>query len=145
MAKLTKQEVNALAAKAYREINKRRDESRNELLKNYVPSANYDKVQSLLEDILYRSKEIAKLQKENSKLYDQFYDLYDKITGSKICYITISNYSDVDTILHRIKEKEIGVAPHPVIDEIKEEIIISSIDEAFDATECINKIISLYE
>jgi Zn-dependent M32 family carboxypeptidase len=145
MAKLTKQEVNALAAKACREINKRRDASRNELLKNYVPSANYDKVQSLLEDILYRSKEIAKLQKENSKLYDQFYDLYDKITGSKICYMSISNYSDVDTILHRIKEKEIGVAPYPVIDEIKEEIIISSIDKEFDATECINKIISLYE
>ena len=145
MAKLTKQEVNALAAKAYREINKRRDESRNELLKNYVPSANYKKMQKLLEDILYRNKEITKLQKENSELYDQFYDLYDKVTGSKICYITISNYSDVDTILHKIKEKEIGVAPYPVIDEIKEEIIISSIDEEFDATECINKIISLYE
>jgi Zn-dependent M32 family carboxypeptidase len=145
MAKLTKQEVNALAAKACREISKRRDESRNELLKNYVPSANYKKMQKLLEDILYRNKEIAKLQKENAELYNKFYDLYDKITGSKVCYMSISNYSDVDTILHRIKEREIGVAPYPVIDEIKEEIIISSIDEEFDATECINKIISLYE
>lgn len=144
MAKLTKQEVNALAAKACREINKKRDESRNELLKNYVPSANYKKMQTILEDILYRNKEIAKLQKENSELYGKFYDLHETITGKRTCYVSIDNYSGIDHILQIIKEKEIGVTPHPDIDEIKEEIIISSIDESFDANQCIKDIVANY-
>lgn len=144
MAKLTKQEVNALAAKACREINKRREESRNELLKNYVPSANYKKMQKLLEDILYRSKEITKLQKENSELYNKFYDLHETIMGQRTCYLSIDNFSRIDHILQIIKEKEIGVTPHPDIDEIKEEIIISSIDESFDANQCIKDIVSNY-
>lgn len=143
MAKLSKQEINALASKAHREINQKLDEVKNKLLEEYVPSPTYKNIQTVLEDILYRSKEVNKLNKEIQVLYDKFYNLSKSIFGNKI-YGNIDSYEIIDALLKKVKENEIEVILYPSIDEIKEDIIIASIDEEFNANQCIKDITLKY-
>lgn len=143
MAKLTKQEVNALAAKAHREIEKNLKDIKNKLLEDYTPSTNYTKISTLLNDILYRNKQIKTLQKEVSSLFSEVYDLYEIVTGCRI-YSSIDSYKDIDRLLNNIKLEETTVKSCPSIDEVKENIIIASIDNDFDAQECIKNIVTNY-
>lgn len=143
MAKLSKQEINALASKAHREINQKLDEVKNKLLEEYVPSPTYKNIQTVLEDILYRSKEVNKLNKEIQVLYDKFHNLSKPIFKNKI-YANIDSYEIIDALLKKVKENEIEFISYPSIDEIKEDIIIASINEEFNTNQCIKDIILKY-
>lgn len=143
MAKLSKQEINALASKAHRGINQKLDEVKNKLLEEYVPSPTYKNIQTVLEDILYRSKEVNKLNKEIQVLYDKFHNLSKAIFGNKI-YSIIDSYEIIDALLKRVKENEIKAISYPSIDEIKEDIIIASINEEFNAEEFIDSLIKKF-
>lgn len=144
MAKLTKQEVNALAAKAHREIEKKLEDVKNQLLEDYTPSNNYTKISTLLNDIFYRNKQIKTLQKEISSIFSEAYDLYKTVTGCHLCPSSINSYKEIDYLLNNIKLEEITVKSCPSIDEVKEDIIIASIDNDFDANQCIKDIVANY-
>ena len=143
MAKLSKQEINALASKAHREINQKLDEVKNKLLEEYIPSSTYKNIQTVLEDILYRNKEIDKLNKEIQVLYDKFFNLSKPIFEKKI-YANIDSYEIIDALLKKVKENEIEIISYPSIDEIKEDIIIASINEEFNAEEFIDSLIKKF-
>lgn len=145
MAKLTKQEVNALASKAVREIQKKMQVKETKMLAEYEPSAVYKKTAELLENIMHRNKQMKVLSEEKSKMLDECRSESYKLYGKNMWIdYDVQNYSTIDNILNGIKRAELKVEGCPSVDEIKDEIVIASIDDDFDAASCIESIVSKF-
>lgn len=144
MTKLNKQEVNALAAKALREIEQKIEDKRREKLKDYEPSTFYIKMKNLLEKIMYRNIQINTLEEEISELENECSSEFNKVFGRGWRNFSVSNHDGIDAYLDAIKEHEINVDKVPNIEILKEEIVIAAIDESFNVESCINNLVEKF-
>ena len=136
MSKLNKQEVNAIASKLHQELTKIAEAEREEAIKSYVPSTKYSTVKSLLEDIRSRSNMINELRRQYEEIRDNLYN----IVGQYI-YDLDKGLSLLDDII----KEECKLKDIPSIEELKNDIIISAIDDCFDAAAFIEEQVNKFK
>lgn len=125
MAKLNKQEVNAVASKLHRELSKAAKEMRNQAMLHYVPSETYSKVKELLE-----SRD--SIEDKCSQLSQQLKSIRDEI--DKVCSFHVYSTDSKDKILKRIRSSECKLPSVPSVDELKDEVTIAAIDDSFNTS-----------
>lgn len=144
MAKLNKQEINAIANKVLRELVKNSEEAKLEAVKNYEPSEKYNELKIKLERLFEIKKIRDALEKEASVLAN---DVNNLMTFGH-SWIYTNSIHDESTIRHYLKDfiiNEIKTKPTPTIEELKEDITIAAIDEGFNAETFINSLIEKYK
>lgn len=132
MAKLNKQEINAIANKLLRVITEQSKLDKDRFIAEYIPSPIYLKAESLVSKYL-------KLDKEQSEIVHEKDKIFSELKNLKV----IDCYSYVDfKILDNIMDKEYKGKEIPSINSIKEDLIIAGIDEDFNVDEYIkNKLL----
>lgn len=144
MAKLNKQEINAIANKALRTLTKNSEEAELEAIKNYEPSEKYNEFKIKLERLLEIRKIRDALEKEASVIANDVNNLmafgHSWIYSNSIHDESIIRHNLKDFIIHEIKIK-----PIPTLEELKEDITIAAIDEGFNAETFINSLIEKYK
>lgn len=144
MAKLNKQEINAIANKALRTLTKNSEEAELEAIKNYEPSEKYNELKIKLERLLETKKIRDALEKEASVLANDVNNLM--VFGHSWVYV--NSIYDESIIRHYLKDfiiHEIKIKPIPTLEELKEDITIAAIDEEFNAEIFINNLIEKYK
>ena len=132
MAKLNKQEINAIANKLLRVITEQSKLDKDRFIAEYIPSPIYLKAESLVSKYL-------KLDKEQSKIVHEKDEIFSELKNLKV----IEYYNNIDfKILDNIMDKEYTGKEIPSINSIKEDLIIAGIDEDFNVDEYIkNKLL----
>ena len=132
MAKLNKQEINAIANKLLRAITEQSKLDKNRFIAEYIPSPIYLKAESLVSKYL-------KLDKEQSEIVHKKDEIFSELKNLKV----IEYYNNIDfKILDNIMDKEYTGKEIPSINSIKEDLIIAGIDEDFNVDEYIkNKLL----
>lgn len=144
MAKLNKQEINAIANKAMRTITMINEEARQEAIKNYEPSDKYKELKAKLERLLEINKTIHALEKEAGVLCNDVND----IKASENNWVYRGNITEERTITHYLNSlvcHEVKVKPTPTLEELKEDITIAAIDEGFNAEAFINNLVEKFK
>ena len=121
MAKLTKVQIQAIISKLGRECTNYRAKLIEEDKKNYIPSSDYDKFKTLL-------NERDRLEAEFNAAIAAAKEFADKLGIT--CYY---GRTEINEALEKLKNKEI-TDKHPVIDldAAIEDLIIQSIEEDFN-------------
>ena len=136
MAKLNKQEVNAIANKIVRELTEKARLDRLRYMSEYIPSPNYIKAESLVNEYL-------KLDKEKCHIDEQKSHVYDKI--SNLCAtLGFNRYPVNEEILKEIMDREYEVKEIPSVESLKEDIIIAGIGDSFAVEKFIKDKLSEY-
>lgn len=132
MAKLNKQEINAIANKLLRVITEQSKLDKNRFIAEYIPSPIYLKAESLVSKYL-------KLDKEQSEIVHEKDKIFSELKNLKV----IDCYSYIDfKVLDNIMDKEYPGKEIPSINSIKEDLIIAGIDEDFNVDKYIkNKLL----
>lgn len=144
MAKLNKQEINAIANKVLRELVKNSEEAKLEAVKNYEPSEKYNELKIKLERLFEIKKIRDALEKEASVLANDV----NNLMAFSHSWIYTNSIHDESTIRRYLKDfiiDEIKTKPTPTIEELKEDITIAAIDEGFNAETFINSLIEKYK
>lgn len=144
MAKLNKQEINAIANKVLRELVKNSEEAKLEAVKNYEPSEKYNELKIKLERLFEIKKIRDALEKEASVLANDV----NNLLAFGHSWIYSNSIHDESTIRHHLKDfiiHEIKTKPTPTIEELKEDITIAAIGEDFNAETFINSLIEKYK
>lgn len=135
MAKLNKQEVNAIASKLHRKLEKAAQERRTHAIKHYSPSALFRTV----EEIVARRDQLqVTFNNVSTELNQVLHDLREMLP--------FHCYSDTPEkeILDKLINLECKLPEVPSIDELKDDITISAIDESFDTTSFISEQLSKF-
>lgn len=132
MAKLNKQEINAIANKLLRVITEQSKSDKNRFIAEYIPSPIYLKAESLINRFL-------KLDKEQSEIVHEKDRIFSDLRNLKV----LDYYNQINfKILDNIMDKEYPGKEIPSINSIKEDLIIAGIDEDFNVDEYIkNKLL----
>lgn len=134
MAKLNKQEVNAIAGKLHRELEKSAKESRERAMVNYIPSEEYTAVKDLLTQRDEISLQISELKKKKELLIDQIECILQK---------SYNLWFHAERPIKELCDKMIGyeckLKPVPSVDELKEDVTIAAIDDSFDTASFIEE------
>lgn len=144
MAKLNKQEINAIANKALRTLTKNSEEAELEAIKNYEPSEKYNELKIKLERLLEIKRTLDALEKEASVLANDI----NSLMPHSHSWIYINNLRDEKKLNEYLEEfisHEVISNPIPTLEELKEDITIAAIDEEFDAESFINNLIEKYK
>lgn len=135
MAKLNKQEVNAIACKLLRELEKSVKESRERAIVNYTPSKKYTAVKDLLIQRDEIEQQISKLKEKRASLVSQAENILQK---SYDVWYHADNRS-VEEICNKMVDYECQLKPIPSVDELKEDVIIAAIDDSFNTSSFIEE------
>lgn len=128
MAKLNKQEVNAIAGKLHRELEKSAAENRKRAMASYIPSEQYTEIKDLLAQRDEICKQIAELKEAYRAVVDKAETvLRDSYNIWWLAENKTANYICNEIVKHECKLKEV-----PSIDELKEDVTIAAIDDSFD-------------
>lgn len=130
MAKLNKQEVNAIANKLHRELSKKAEETKQQAMRDYIPSEVYSKVKTLLEKRDQISAEQARLIKEYNEALNK---------ANEICPFWIYSNDNAQETLYKIVKRECQLPDIPTVEELKDEVTIAAIDDDFDTDSYIEK------
>ena len=134
MAKLNKQEVNAIAGKLHRELEKAAKESRERAMVNYIPSENYTTIKDLLiqrDEILLQ---ISELKKKTEPIIDQIECILEKSYN-----LWFHAERPIKELCDKIIGYECQLKPVPSVDELKEDVTIAAIDDSFDTASFIEE------
>ena len=137
MAKLNKQEVNAIANKIVRELTEKARLDKLRYTSEYIPSLDYIKAESLVNEYLKLSREECRINDQKVKIYDELSNLLSSFGFNK--YFTVN-----EEILKKIVDREYGVKEIPSVESLKEDIIIAGIDDTFDVEKFIKDKLSEY-
>lgn len=137
MAKLNKQEVNAIANKIVRELTEKAKQNRIKYVSEYVPSPNYTKAETLINEYLELSEEVERITTQREKIYNKLGDLLYSLGFNR--YLSVSK-----EILNKIIDKEYKVKEIPSVESLKEDIVIAGIDNTFDVEKFINDKLTEY-
>lgn len=135
MAKLNKQEVNAIAGKLHRELEKASKESREDAMRNYIPSSFYATVSALLKQRDHLSKQIAELETQRTEVINKAEEILQNnynIWWKACC-------RDTNEILNMIVGYECKLKEVPSVEELKDEVTIAAIDDSFDTSSFIKE------
>lgn len=141
MAKLNKQEVNAIAGKLHRELSKAAEESREQAIMNYNPSEMYSIVKNLIEKRNEIDNQIDELKSQRREVVDQAEELLQKHYGLRWSangdsLLEISQYM----INHECQLKKV-----PSVEELKDEVTIAAIDDDFNTASFIDEQLSKFQ
>ena len=137
MAKLNKQEVNAVANKIVRELTEQTKLNKLRYISEYIPSPTYLKMESLINEYNKLLKERDEIEKKRDKIYNEINELNDSLGFG------LYRYPD-ERILQNIIDKEYGVKEIPSIESLKEDIVIAGIDDTFDVEKFIKDKLAEY-
>ena len=137
MAKLNKQEVNAVANKIVRELTEQTKLNKLRYISEYIPSPTYLKMESLINEYNKLLKERDEIDKKRDKIYNEISELNDSLGFG------FYRYPD-EEILQRIIDKEYGVKEIPSVESLKEDIVIAGIDDTFDVEKFIKDKLAEY-
>ena len=135
MAKLNKQEVNAIASKLHRELEKSVKESRERAIVNYTPSEKYTAVKDLLAQRDEIEQQISELKKKRASLVSQVENI---LRESYDIWYYADNKS-VEEICDKMVYYECKLKSIPSVDELKEDVTIAAIDDSFDTASFIEE------
>ena len=135
MAKLNKQEVNAIASKLHRELEKSVKESRERAIVNYTPSEKYTAVKDLLTQRDEIEQQISELKKKRASLVNQVENI---LRESYDIWYYADNKS-VEEICDKMVYCECQLKSIPSVDELKEDVTIAAIDDSFDTASFIEE------
>lgn len=136
MAKLNKQEINAIASKVMEALKELHKVNKLKYISEYTPSQNYKEMSALIDEYL-------ELGKERTKLELKINTLYDKIISIKVS-LGIQTYGVNKNLLEEIMNAEYQGKDIPSIESIKEDIIIANINDSFDVERFIKERLSEY-
>ena len=136
MAKLNKQEVNAVASKLHRELLKVAEEKRKQVMEHYVPSETYSKVKELLEKRDSLKTEIDQISVQLNKINKEI---------SEVSPFFIYRDDSKEEILNRILSDECQLSEVPSIEDLKDEVTIAAIDDSFDTLSFIENQIAKFK
>ena len=131
MAKLNKQEINAIASKVMKALGELYEANKLKYISEYTPSQNYKEMSALID-------KYSELQKERMKIELEINTLYDKIRDIKVS-LGIQIYKANQDVLEEIINTEYPGKDIPSIESIKEDIIISNINDSFDVEKFIKE------
>lgn len=137
MAKLNKQEVNAIANKIVRKLAKEYEVSKLRYISEYKPSPNYIKAEALVNKYLTLSTEAKRIEEERTNTYDELSELYGSLGLNR--YFAVSR-----KILKDIIDKECNLKEIPSVESLKEDIVIAGIDDTFDVEKFIKDKLAEY-
>ena len=137
MTKLNKQEVKAVANRIVRELTEKARLDRLRYISEYIPSPNYLKAETLVNEFLKLSKEECKIIDKKSKTYNELRNFLGSLGING--YFTVT-----EEILKKIIDIEYGVKEIPEVESLKEDIVIAGIDDTFDVEKFIKDKISEY-
>lgn len=143
MSKLTKQEINAVASKLHRGLEEKIRLERLRALHEYIPSADYMKVESLLSDIESMGEQIEALKDRKAKVGKEVNGIIDRM-GIPRKYWNEYEYDVAREWLNKIIEAETKVPEVPSIDELKDDITIAAIDTDFNVENYIKEQLKKY-
>lgn len=135
MAKLNKQEVNAIAGKLHRELEKSAKESRERAIVNYTPSEKYNAVKDLLTQRDEIELQISELRKKRASVVSQAEGI---LRESYNVWYYAENRS-VEEVYDRMIDYECQLKPVPSVDELKEDVTIAAIDDSFNTASFIEE------
>ena len=130
MAKLSRQEVSAVASKLHRELSKAAKEMRERAMEHYVPSAVYSKVQELLEKRNLLLKEQDRIANELEAIMDN---------ANEACPFYIYNRDSKEKVLSRILSDECKLPAVPSVEELQDEVTIAAIGNNFNTASFIKE------
>ena len=137
MAKLNKQEVNAVANKIVRELTEQTKLNKLRYISEYIPSPTYLKMESLINEYNKLLKEQDEIEKKRDKIYNEIRELNNSL-GFEF------HYHPDEEILQRIIDKEYGVKEITSVESLKEDIVIAGIDDTFDVEKFIKDKLAEY-
>lgn len=140
MAKLNKQEVNAIASKLHRELEKAATLKREEAMKAYTPSEGYKKALELAlkRDALQEQREaldreidglISDLGRHMRDTYSMWYE----------------GRTAPDALQKKIIDTECALEEVPEVDALKEDVTIAAIDDSFDTASFISEQLAKFQ
>lgn len=141
MAKLNKQEVNAIAGKLHRELEKVAKESRENAMRSYTPSESYTAIKDLLTQRDELNRQIAALKEQRDSI----------VNNAEIKLHEIHNIwwkaenASVDEVCNLIVGKECQLKAVPSIDELKEDVTIAAIDDSFNTSSFIEEQLAKFQ
>ena len=147
MAKLNKQEINAIANKTLRMINQKRDENLQKAVNTYHLSKDYKLVKESLYKIVELEQKRDEISKEIQTLLNKVTVITDECDGDvrNPRYYTFNTIKIADDLVNELIHWELSKSFTKVtIEEIKEDITIASIDESFCVDDFINNLIKQY-
>ena len=136
MAKLNKQEVNAIANKIVNKLQEKANADRLKYTCEYKPSPEYTRAEALINKSLELSQESARIARQKEDIYNELSDL---LRPFGLRYFSVTR-----EILDRIINKECSIKEPPSIESIKEDIIIAGISDSFDVEKFIKEKLSEY-
>lgn len=141
MAKLNKQEVNAIAGKLHRELEKAAEESRKNAMRSYTPSESYTAIKDLLTQRDELNRQIAALKEQRDSIVGkaeiklrETYSIWWK-----------AECTPVDEVCNLIIGKECQLKAVPSIDELKEDVTIAAIDDSFNTSSFIEEQLAKFQ
>lgn len=125
MAKLNKQEINAVANKIIGELTEKAKLNKLRYISEYVPSPDYVKAETLVNEFLKLSEEGERINEQKSEIYRELAELYTSLGLGKYPIVN-------KELLNKIIDKEYGAKEIPSVESLKTDIIIAGIDDTFD-------------
>ena len=148
MAKLNKQEINAIANKTLRMINQKRDENLQKAVNTYHLSKDCKLVKESLYKVVELTQKRDEINKEIQSLLNEVTNITDETNGNvrNPRYWAFDNIKIADVLINELIHWELSKSFTKVtIEEIKEDITIASIDEEFDVDTFINSSIEKFK
>lgn len=133
MAKLSKQEVTAIANVLYKELVTITEKAREQAIANYIPSEQYLELEKLLEDRDYFEEESDRFHGLHNKAKDTIYTIVNKLK------LDTPYYGSKEKILNELINKEHSFSEVLSIEDLKNEVIIAAIDDSFDVSRFIGE------
>lgn len=131
MPKLTKQEINAVANKLHRGLEEKIRLERLRARHEYIPSADYMKIESLLSEIESISEQIDDLLDKKKSIGKKVNEIIDRM-GIPRRYWNEYESCEAKEWLNKLIDIETKVPDIPSVEELKDEITIAAIDTDFN-------------
>lgn len=132
MAKLNKNEIEAVANKAFRALTDAAEKSREQLMKDYKPSESYSRI-----------IELAKKRDEANKVYHESKEEIADLMRTKYGIYCCSS-DPIEYLRNAILKKECGLRTVPSKESIIDDVTIAAIDKNFDTTAFIEKLVAKF-
>lgn len=141
MAKLNKQEINAIAGKLHRELEKAAKESREKAISNYIPSENYLAVKDMLTKRDELNQQITALLEQRDEIIAKAGESLQNNYGLwwKAERESVENVCDL-MVSYECKLKTV-----PDIEVLKDDVTIAAIDDSFNTSSFIEEQLAKFQ
>lgn len=132
MAKLSKNEIEAVANKAYRTLKETAEYNRNEAMKKYTPSEIYQRVTKIAEERDAANKIYAECVNELNKILKPEYSCWS------------CGEDKIENLQYLIINKECKLSEVPSKESLIDDVTIAAIDRDFDTAKFIENLVAKF-